>query len=288
MGLDLISRLNSINWKSKFQAFAVHFSISLVIFLVLLYFILFQWYPFPFFSTDGGTQGLRLIILVDLVLGPTLTFIVFNRTKPSLKFDLSVIAIVQVAALGYGIWAVHSEHPVALVFADDRFTPIPYYQLNEAGYRSGDLKQFGNHTPATIYVKLPNESDLEARSALFLKAYQTGTALYLMGDRYQPIDEENISEITRHSIPMEAYLKEDYLKNRRQAMQQSYRDFLSRLNKPAENYLFLPFFGRYCKCILVAERAALRIVDVLHVPPPQITQAVIKLNGPPPEVKQVN
>lgn len=283
MTLALKSRLKSIAWKPKFQAFAVHFSISLLIFLTLLYFILFQWYPAPFFTTDGGTQGLRLIIFVDLVLGPTLTFIVFKRNKPSLKFDLAVIAIVQTVALSYGIWAVHNERPVAIVFADDRFNPIPYYEFHEAGYQTNDLKKFGDHLPVTIYVQLPDNPD--ARINLFRKSFQTRTALYLMGNLYRRLDNANLREITSHAINMKDYLKQDYLKDKKAEMQQAYHRFLSQLNKPASDYLFLPLFARYCKCFLVVERATLNFVDVLKIPPPQITQAVIKINPKQPGSK---
>ncbi|MEJ2399037.1 MAG: hypothetical protein P8Z67_12590, partial [Gammaproteobacteria bacterium] len=100
---------------TKLKAFASHLGISFLIFLIILYFIIFKWYPFPFFSTDGGWQGIRIIIGVDLVLGPLLTLIVFKPGKPGLKFDLSVIAIMQAGALAWGIWTVHHQRPIAAV-----------------------------------------------------------------------------------------------------------------------------------------------------------------------------
>ena len=278
MMFDLKSRLKSIAWKPKFKAFAVHFSISLLIFLTLLYLILFNWYPAPFFTTDGGTQGLRLIIFVDLVLGPTLTFIVFKRNKPSLKFDLTVIALAQVAALSYGIWTVHNERPVAIVFADDTFHPIPYYEFRESGHKLTDLKQFGDQLPVIIYVELPAKHDFQAREELFRKSFLDRIPLFMMGDRYRPLDKSYRQEIASHAIDMDNYLKQDYLKDKKVPMQQSYRQFVARLSKLPSDYLFLPVYARYCKCFLVAERATLKFVDVLKIPPPQITQTVIKVN----------
>lgn len=84
---------------SRFKAFSIHFAISFAIFLILLYFILFQWYPQPLFSTDGGWRIIRIIVGVDLVLGPLLTLIVFKAGKPGLKFDLTIIAFLQITAL---------------------------------------------------------------------------------------------------------------------------------------------------------------------------------------------
>lgn len=102
---------------NRFGAFAIHLGISLVIFAVLGYLIVFQWYPDFFFTSDGGWQGIRIVALVDLVLGPTLTLVVYKKGKPSLKFDLTVIALLQTACLIAGVYVVWSERPVAMVFS---------------------------------------------------------------------------------------------------------------------------------------------------------------------------
>ena len=60
------------------------------------------WYPTPYFAIDGGWQVLRILAGVDVVLGPLLTFIVFKIGKPSLKFDMSCIILMQIGALIYG------------------------------------------------------------------------------------------------------------------------------------------------------------------------------------------
>ena len=86
---------------TRLNAFLIHFSISLVIFFILLYFILVQWYPQPLFSTDGGWRVIRIIAVVHLMLGPLLTLIVFKPGKKGLKFDLSMIALVQVLAFSW-------------------------------------------------------------------------------------------------------------------------------------------------------------------------------------------
>ncbi|MCZ6669385.1 MAG: hypothetical protein O6932_12040, partial [Gammaproteobacteria bacterium] len=76
---------------TKLKASSIHFSLSLIIFFILAYQIYYNWYPVPYFSVDGGWQGIRLIALVDLVLGPLLTFLIFDLTKSrrAIIFDLS-------------------------------------------------------------------------------------------------------------------------------------------------------------------------------------------------------
>ena len=76
----------------RIKAFLIHLGISLVILFVLLYLLVFVWYPPPLFAADGGMQGLKIILGVDLVLGPLLTLMVYNPAKgwKRLKFDLWV------------------------------------------------------------------------------------------------------------------------------------------------------------------------------------------------------
>ena len=101
-----------------------HLGISLVIFVPLSYLIVFEWYPDFFFATDGGWQGIRIVALVDLVLGPTLTLVVFKAGKPGLKFDLTLIGIFQAICLVIGVYIVYAERPIAMVYADGYFHSV--------------------------------------------------------------------------------------------------------------------------------------------------------------------
>ena len=109
---------------NRYQAFAVHMVISLVIFFILLVCITQYWYPGILFDTGNGWKAIGMIVGIDLVLGPLLTLIVFNHNKSSLKFDLAIIALVQTAALAYGTWTIHQTRPVALAFINTSFMTI--------------------------------------------------------------------------------------------------------------------------------------------------------------------
>jgi hypothetical protein len=109
---------------NRYQAFAVHMAISLVIFFILLVCITQYWYPGILFDTGNGWKAIGIIIGIDLILGPLLTLIVFNHNKTSLKFDLWVIALVQTTALIYGTWTIHQTRPIALAFINSSFSTI--------------------------------------------------------------------------------------------------------------------------------------------------------------------
>ena len=127
---------------NRFGAFAAHLGISLIVFLILGYIILFHWYPDFFFASDGGWQGIRIIAAVDLVLGPMLTLVVYKQGKPSLRFDLTCIGLFQAVCLAAGVWVVYSERPVAMIYADGLFTTQSADDYHKAGQEVPDLESF--------------------------------------------------------------------------------------------------------------------------------------------------
>jgi hypothetical protein len=106
---------------SRARAFWTHLAVSSTIVGTACAVIFFVWYPYPYFHAAGAWNVLRVLIGVDLVLGPLLTLIVFKPGKRWLKIDLSIIALVQIAALLYGLTVIYRERPYFMVFAVDRF-----------------------------------------------------------------------------------------------------------------------------------------------------------------------
>ena len=169
--------------KNRFQAFGIHLLISAIIFIVLAAIIIFCWYPGFLFRSDGGWQGIRLIAGVDFIIGPTLTLIVYKLGKPSLKFDLSVIALIQIACLAVGTWLVYQERPLAIVYANGSF-----YTMSENSFRfhDHDSKQALKHDtkiPAWIFVRLPE--DKQARSRILIRQLSDGP-IHARIDLYEP------------------------------------------------------------------------------------------------------
>lgn len=98
-----------------------HFAISLLVVGVFALLVRLLWYPGPFFEFSGAVGLLSILIPVDVVLGPLLTFVISNpeKTRSSLIFDVSVVVSLQAAALFYGAWAILEARPVFAVFVGD-------------------------------------------------------------------------------------------------------------------------------------------------------------------------
>ncbi len=168
---------------SRWQAAGIHFSASMLIFLVLLTVIMQVWYPGILFSIDGGWSGLSLVLGVDLVVGPFLTLIVFKAGKPGLKFDLSCIAVFQAACMIAGMSIVYNERPLALVFAYDTLYSVAAQEFENFEKDPAFLDSFPGPYPKLVYVELP-ESEFAA-SIANMRSQFIGDPLYIQTENYR-------------------------------------------------------------------------------------------------------
>lgn len=116
----------SFDWRTRLRAAGIHLAISAVVATIAALLVFALWYPYPYREISGGRELFQLVVAVDVVLGPLITFAIFNRAKPrtELRRDLAMVAILQLAGLVYGLWTVHLARPVHLVFEIDRFRVV--------------------------------------------------------------------------------------------------------------------------------------------------------------------
>jgi hypothetical protein len=134
----------------RMLAAAGHLAVSALIAAVVAVVTLGIWYPGAIGQMAGGRRLFFLILGVDVVMGPLLTLVVFDKRKlrRELIRDLAVIATLQLAALGYGLHTLYVARPVALVHEPGRFRVLtaqdvqvddlpnarePYRQLSLSG-----------------------------------------------------------------------------------------------------------------------------------------------------------
>ena len=112
--------------EKRLRASALHMTVSLLVAGLAALMVFGLWYPFPYREFSGGRELFLLVVLVDVVLGPLITLVVFNRTKTRrhLAMDLTVVGLLQLAALYYGLWTVFVARPVHLVFEYHRMAVV--------------------------------------------------------------------------------------------------------------------------------------------------------------------
>lgn len=116
---------------NRWKASAIHLGISAAIGVSVVVLMLALWYPQHYFAAMGGDTLIMLLIGVDVVIGPLITLIIFDPRKKSLRFDLAVIALLQLAALVYGCNVMFKARPVYNVFVVDRFEVIAANAVDE-------------------------------------------------------------------------------------------------------------------------------------------------------------
>lgn len=172
---------------AKLKALAAHLSISVVLVAIALSLMLLCWFPAPLFTTDGGGVGLKLLLLVDLVLGPLLTFVVFNPSKARrlMVLDLSVIAVLQLAGYGYGLWNIHSVRVQAVAFDEGVFYAVTAPLFKEQTITPGAWEALGAKAPYLVNVREPATSDEAVGVTAF--GLTAGLERYQLQFLYQPL-----------------------------------------------------------------------------------------------------
>lgn len=239
----------------RFRASGIHFLLSLLVFLALLFFILYRWYPQPFFSTDGGWQGVRIMIGVDLVLGPLLTFLIFNSNKKrrEIVIDLSVIALIQVSAIIWGIYAVHGQRPVAIVHWENSFYSVKAEELAKQDVALESLKQFSDATPPVIYARMPSgpEEVTQTLSLAMNKALGEWALFHL----YSPVN-DNLDKIAQRALDIHEFSSGN-AEGRDQL-----ETFLAGEQAAIDDFIYVRFIGSYKSAVLVLDKQG-RVVESL-------------------------
>lgn len=133
MSSDLSRLSHALRWATG------HLVISAAVVSLAALLIFGVWYPSPWRQMLGVQSIFGLVVGVDLVCGPLLTLVLASPAKSRKEswVDLSLVGVIQLIALAYGLWSLFGVRPVALVFEVDRFTivsanEVQLDQLNEA------------------------------------------------------------------------------------------------------------------------------------------------------------
>ena len=145
---------------TRVRAALVHLAISGTAAAVAVSLIVFGWYTLPYFWLIGGPMLVMLIVGVDVVLGPLLTFVVYapSKSQKELFFDLTLIGLLQAAALVYGLHTGYSSRLVYAVYVDRAFHLVKAAELGIAGVGESKRQEFSSlpvFGPYFIGAQLP-------------------------------------------------------------------------------------------------------------------------------------
>lgn len=187
---------------SRWQAAAIHLSLSCIVACLVLVFIWLVFYPDFYFRLSGGLKLFFIIIGVDVVIGPLLTLAVYKHGKKGLKFDLCVIAFLQAAALVYGLHTMWIARPVYTAFVVDQFvvvsaSEIVLESLKKAKPEYQKTPLFGG--PRFVATERPESR--EERQKILFSALFSGADIQNYPEYYVPYQEKQ-GEVLEKSRPL--------------------------------------------------------------------------------------
>ena len=241
----------------RIKATAIHFIVSIFIFCSIFFILSFLWYPPPYFTAAGGWQGLKIAAAVDLVLGPLLTFVIFDTKKPRKKIiqDFSVILFLQISALIFGIITIYQQRPVASVFWDGSFYVVPASVVEDKNISIRLIENLSDRSPALIYAKKPTQlKGLE----LMLEKIKDAVAPHHQPDLYRPLS-DSFPELLSYQLDM------TFVMERNERVKKSMEVFLSNRVENMVDFAYFPLQAKYHNIILIFSMKG-ELIDFISVP----------------------
>jgi len=175
---------------ARIQVFFLHLGASAFIALAVIGLVFGLWYPSPLHTAVGVTGIFLMLLLIDVCLGPVLTFVVYKKGKKTLKMDLAVIVLLQLSALIYGVYAVAEGRPAWLVFANDRFELVRALDIDA---RNLDKARIEYQAPSWLkpqWVAAMKPKNSEESVSIIFEALAGGSDIAEHPYLYQPLVEQ--------------------------------------------------------------------------------------------------
>ena len=163
--------MSKLLFKAKLKAAGLHAGLTTLVAILTAALVFGLWYPDALSSMVAGVSLFMIVMAVEVVLGPSMSLVIYNpeKDKAELVRDYTLVGLVQVGALFYGLYTVSISRPVYLVFVKDRIevvSAVEYAQkdLDEAGLDWQSLPWFG---PELICTEIPDDPEEKSDLVLF-------------------------------------------------------------------------------------------------------------------------
>jgi len=149
----------------RLKAFTLHLVMSALVLSCTLGGLYLGWYHWPGWYLAAVIPVVTVMVGVDVVLGPLLTFVIASERKPrrELARDIGIIVAVQLVAFGYGATTLWHGRPLYYAFSVNCLSIVQGYDLDpedtaRAQRENRPLAPHWNSLPRWIYAPLPGSS----------------------------------------------------------------------------------------------------------------------------------
>ena len=190
-------------------ASGIHFLASVGIAILASALVFLVWYPYPYRDLSGGRELFLLVMGVDIVCGPLLTLVLFNPTKPKAELwrDMALVVLIQLGALGYGLWTVWQARPLYLVLEVDRFKVITRTTIDEAALAAlpSELQPSLLAGPMVVGIREPKDS--KEREKVMFDAVEGGRDYAERPEFYVPYTAAAAAKALIKAKPLSVFLQ---------------------------------------------------------------------------------
>lgn len=243
----------------RFRAAGLHLLFSTCVAAAAALLVFQVWYPSPYGAMAGGLTLFAILVGVDVALGPLLTTVIASPTKPRAELirDIAVIAIVQAAAFGYGVYTLALARPVYIVFEVDRLRVLAAADLEPGELAKGpaSLRSLPWTGPKLIATVPPTDS-----AALFdsLGRSLNGADLAMQPDHWVDYASANAA-ILKAARPVSALLQ------KYPQLESTVRDSAASVGMSSQALRFLPLMSQRASWVALMAVPDMRVVGFAQV-----------------------
>ena len=255
MGRLLHKEFNAV---ARLRAGLVHLGASAAVAALAAALVFVIWYPTPYREISGGRELFLIVVAVDVVLGPLITFAVFNPRKPRAELvrDLSVVVLLQLAGLAYGLHTVAQARPAVVALEGSRLRVVRAIDLAEAdlGRAPAPLQLLSWSGPTLVAARPPTgEERLEA-----IERGLAGEDIGLRPEFWLP-PEQARQAFARAAMPL------DRLRRMRPSRQADLDRAVVAVGRSAEQLGYLPILARRTDWSALVDRTSGEVVGYVDI-----------------------
>ena len=243
---------------TRFRAAGIHLLLSGLVAVCLLTVMFTLWYPGVYFKLMGGGLLLFIMVGVDICLGPLLTLIVFKSGKKTLKFDLTVIALLQTAALTYGGWVMFEARPAFTVFMQDQFRIASTVDIDRnelAKAKNPEWQHFSMTGPVLVAAAMPSDSK-EQQDLVFLAA--SGIDLHQLPRLYVDYKGES-GNVLKRAKPISDLRRVDSKNG------EIVDKLIQKMSRPEQDFVFIPVLSSHAEMAAILDAKNADMIEILDV-----------------------
>lgn len=234
---------------------SLHLAVSVLIASCAGALIFLGWYPGVLSVAQGVNQLVLIMISVDVVIGPLVTFLVYVPGKRGLAFDLAIIAMLQTLALLYGMRAIHDGRPAYVVYNIDRFDVIAVKEISPISLSRAGPKWAPQWLGARwVAARLP--ADANATSDVLFDGYD----LPQLPEYFVPLEDVRATMI-EHLHPLDELRK---INERDPAF---WSDLFAELGRSESELGYLPMKGNASDGAVLLDRVSGEVLGVRMLTP---------------------